>query len=171
MGLQLRCIVYIVTMNCSFSHDDSPCSAVGSSSTVVTLDSCKQDITTHLISLGVSSKRGWRTGSSTLSEKDLILNRAGVNEPEDNVTFMTVCPKHRQDLTWNWPGRKRKTCCYPSHKGEYKQMKDPRRVNFTISQEILTVHNAVVPVGSGECCVVLYLDFDIITSEGEHWCI
>ena len=48
---------------------------------------------------------------------------------------MTICPKHRRELTVDWRGRKSSTCSYPSHKGQRKQVKDPRRVNYAMSKE------------------------------------
>ena len=87
-------------MNCSFGSQESPCSSLGSSTTVLPLDACKQDVTAHLLGLGVSGKRGWRSQSPIITEKELILNRAGhFDLSEDRVAAMTICPKHRRDLT------------------------------------------------------------------------
>ena len=147
-------------MACSFASQESPCSSLESSTTVLPLDACKQDITAHLLGLGVSAKRGWRSQSPGITEKELILNRAGYFDlPEDRVAAMTICPKHRRDLTADWRGRKSTTCCYPLHEGERKQVKDPRRVNFTVSREIFGLHNSIVPIGSGE-----YYSFQIVSS-------
>ena len=63
-------------MNCSFSSEDSVCGPFGANSTILPLVKCEQDMTSHLISLGVNSKRG-RRSIPTLSESNLILNRAG----------------------------------------------------------------------------------------------
>ena len=137
-------------MNCSFVSQQSPCSSVGSS-TILPLNACKQDVTTHLVGLGVSSKRGWRSENQVITEKELILNRAGYFDlPEDRVAAMVICPKHRKELITDWRGRKKATCCYPLHEGQRKQMKDPRRVNFTLSKEIFVLHNSAVPIGSGK---------------------
>ena len=130
-------------MNCSFVSQQSPCSSVGSS-TILPLNACKQDVTTHLLSLGVSSKRGWRSENQGITEKELILNRAGYFDlPEDRVAAMVICPKHRKELITDWRGRKKATCCYPLHEGQ-------RRVNFTLSKEIFVLHNSAVPIGSGK---------------------
>lgn len=80
-----------------------------------------------------------------------MLNRAGYFDlPEDRVAAMVICPKHRKELTTDWRGRKNASCCYPLHEGQRKQMKDPRRVNFTLSKEIFVLHNSAVSIGSGE---------------------
>ena len=119
-------------MNCSFASQESPCSSYGSSTNVLPLDACKEDITPQLLGLGVSSKRGWRSEGIEITEKELILNRAGhFDLSQDRVAAMTICPKHRRDLTVDWRGRKSSTCCYPSQKGQRKQVKDPRRVNYS----------------------------------------
>ena len=124
------------------------------------LDACKEDITPHLLGLGVSSKRGWRSEGIEITEKKLILNRTGhINLSQDRVATMTICPKHRRDLTVDWRGRKSSTCCYPSHKGQCKYVKDSRRVNYTVSKEIFALHNAVVPVGSSECLLITLKSF------------
>ena len=54
---------------------DSPCGAEGVGLRICPLLSCTRDIESHLVSLGLGSKRG-ATGSK-VSEADLILNRAG----------------------------------------------------------------------------------------------
>ena len=42
-----------------------------------------------------------------ITEKELILNRAGhFDSSQDRVATMTICPKHRRDLTVDWRGRK-----------------------------------------------------------------
>ena len=83
-------------MNCSFA----------SSANVLPLDVCKEDITPHLLGLGMSSKRGWRSEGIEITEKELILNRAGhFDLSQDRVAAMTICPKHRRDLTVDWRGR------------------------------------------------------------------
>ena len=47
-------------MNCSFGSEDSVCGPFGTNSTILPLVKCEEDMTSHLISLGVSSKRGRR---------------------------------------------------------------------------------------------------------------
>lgn len=147
-------------MKCSFASQETPCSSYGSSTDILPLDACKEDITPHLLGLGVSSKRGWRSEGIEITENDLILNRAGhFDLSQDRVATMAICPKHRRELTVDWRGRKSSTCCYPSHKGHRKQVKDPRRVNYAVSKEIFSLYNAVVPVGSGECLLITLKSF------------
>ena len=83
-------------MNCSFASQESPCSSYGSSTNVLPLDACKEDITPQLLGLGVSSKRGWRSEGIEITKKELILIRAGhFHLSQDRVAAMTICPKHR----------------------------------------------------------------------------
>jgi len=138
-----------VEVSCSFVSDDSPCGLLGIGSTLVPLQTCSQDMTAHLISLQVTSKRG--RGKTALSEKHLILNRAGLMTLTDDQTeAMTICPKHRRNLTTDWQGRKSSSCSYPGHKGQRKQLKSTRRVNALMSAEIHRMYNALVPIGSGK---------------------
>ena len=139
-------------MNCSFGSESSPCKAVGSSSQVhiLPLNACRRDVTNHLVSLGISAKRGW-LAQSTTTEKDLILNRSGKFDlPLEQEEILTICSKHRLELTLDWPGRKRSTCGYPIHTGVRKQIRNPRRVNLSVSREIYQHHGVVVPAGTGE---------------------
>ena len=64
-------------MNCSFGLEDSVCGPFGANSTTLPLVKFEEDMTSHLISLGVSSKRG-RRSIPTLNESNLILSRAGL---------------------------------------------------------------------------------------------
>ena len=107
----------------------------------------KLDMTSYLVSLSISLKRGWRS-SGTITERDLILNRAGhFDLNEEVIASMTICPKHRRELAVEWPGRKRLVCGYPIHKGKNKQILNPRRINMT-SQEIFKIHGVIVPAGT-----------------------
>ena len=53
-------------MNCSFSTGESSCSESGVGSTVLPLLACKRDMSSHLVSLGISGKRG--RGEAEVSE-------------------------------------------------------------------------------------------------------
>ena len=68
---------------------------------------------------------------------------------EEVQTAMTICPTHRKKLTSDWAERKGSTCSYPTHRGPRRRMKNVRRVNVIMSAEILEMHPAVVPIGSG----------------------
>ncbi|KAL9974162.1 hypothetical protein ACROYT_G011171 [Oculina patagonica] len=138
-----------VALACSFSSPDSVCSLEGTGSQIVPLLACKLDVNAHLLSLGVSSGQ---QQDSTVSEVDLILNRAGhFVVTNDEKLSMIICPRHRKKLTTDWPGRKSSTCSYPSHRGPRKSMKMPRRVNQTMSEEIYQIHHGIVPIGSAVC--------------------
>ena len=68
---------------------------------------CKDDMTSRLVSLGISGN--WRRrGEAEVSESKLILNRAGhigiLREEEKEA--LTISPKHRKHLTTDSPGRK-----------------------------------------------------------------
>ena len=136
-------------MNCSFQSEGSLCGVSGLGSGMLPLLACRRDMTSHLVSLGISGKRG--RGKTGITESELILNRAGlfgtVNEEE--IQAMTICPKHRKDLTTDWPGRKKHLCCYPSHKGQKTQLSLPRRINTSMSAEIFLQFNVIVPIGAG----------------------
>ena len=137
-----------VIMNCSFSTEESSCSESGVGSAILPLLACKRDMTSHLVNLGISGKRGRR--EAEVSESELILNRAGrigiLREDEKE----TICPKHRKHLTTDWPGRKYCICCYPAHQGLKKLLNLPRRVNAKMSAEIFVDFKKIVPIGSGE---------------------
>lgn len=135
-------------MSCSFGSKESSCGPFKRETTIIPLSSCTYDISDHLSStLCVSVKRS-AEDESILTEIDLILNRAGQFRADHSV--MTICPKHRRELTLDWPGRKRTTCTYPLHKGPYKQLKSLRRINSSMSMEIFNRFNQVVPIGSGK---------------------
>ena len=139
-------------MNCSFGSQFSPCVPLGlEQTTTIPLKACKRDISSHLVSLGVSGKR-WRATEANVNEEDLLLNRAGLfGSSQNEIQAMTVCSKHRKELTVLWPGRKQTTCCYPSHQGARKPMKSPRRINSHISDKVYEIYQVVIPIGSGKC--------------------
>ena len=128
-------------MNCSFGSEDSVCGPFGANSTIFLLVKCEEDMTSHLTSLGVSSKHG-RRSIPTLSESNLILNRGGLFglglQRTGEITFFFL--KHRRELTVEWEGRKSSMCSYPSHRGPTKQMKNVRGINISISEEVLACY-------------------------------
>ena len=69
---------------------------------------------------------------------------------EEEIQAMTLCPKHRKELTTDWPGQKGQLCCYPSHKGQKRQLSLPRHINASMSAEIFLQFNVVVPIGAGK---------------------
>ena len=81
-------------MECSFKNADSICGVFESDSRLLPLNACKSDIKSHLVVLGISGKRGWRSDSS-ITERELILNRAGLFDlDEEYIGTLTICPKH-----------------------------------------------------------------------------
>ena len=85
-------------MNCSFGSEESVCGPFGANCTFLPLVKCEEDMTSHLISLGVSSKRG-RRSIPTLSESNLILNRAGLfGLGLQRTGEMTICPHTGENL-------------------------------------------------------------------------
>lgn len=122
----------ISNMTCSFGSQDSLCGSYANNSTIIPLMKCEEDASSHLITLGVSSKHG-----QVMSERDLTLNRAGLfGLQSNNIALITICPKHRRKFTNDWPGRKSTTCRHPFHRGLRKQMKTVRRVNVSMSAEL-----------------------------------
>ena len=79
-----------VSASCSFSSPECSCSLEGIGSQILPLLACKLDMTSHLVSLGVSS--GKRTSQNEhVSEVDLILNRAGnLDATLDTVSDRTI---------------------------------------------------------------------------------
>ena len=54
-------------MNCSFSTEESSCSESGVGSAILPLLACKRDMTSHLVSLGISGKKRGR-GEAEVSQ-------------------------------------------------------------------------------------------------------
>ena len=57
-----------VIINCSFSTEESSCSESGVGSAILPLLACKRDMTSHLVNLGISGKRGAKFILRSLSE-------------------------------------------------------------------------------------------------------
>ena len=123
-------------MSCSFSTVHSVCGPTPYTRNephVIPLKSSKKDLTDYLINLSVSRSRGFGT---RINEADVILNRAGLHSlSEEDRERITVCPKHRYELTTPYQKLK-SSCSHPSHRGEVKKLKNPRRVNKQVSDEI-----------------------------------
>ena len=78
---------------------------------------CKQDMTSRLLSLRISGKRG--RGEAEVRKSELILTREGhiVILREEEKEALSISSKHRKHLTTDRPGRKNYICCYPAHQG------------------------------------------------------
>ncbi|XP_078361571.1 uncharacterized protein LOC144645581 [Oculina patagonica] len=138
-------------MSCSFSNENSVCGATPYAPTelhVIPLEACSKDLTEYLSKLGVSGSRGVGT---QVTESEVILNRAGLHSlSKEERGRITVCPKHRYELTTHYQ-KLSSSCCYPSHRGEARKLKNPRRVNKQVSEEIYEVYHVSVPIGSALC--------------------
>ena len=155
--------ILFLVMSCSFfSICGNECGAAANNptdSSVVSLKSCNKDVTNYLRTLGVSEKTGQHATSHT-SEEDLILNRAGLFDcacSADRTDFMTICPKHRKYLTFEWPGRMSTFCTYPVHGTTRLKRKgvQPPGVTKTVSERIFALFDALVPIGSDKHCFYL----------------
>ena len=137
-------------MSCSFSTVHSVCGPTPYTPNelhVIPLKSCRKDLSGYLTNLGVSASRGFGT---RINEADVILNRAGLHSlPEEDRERITVCPKHRYELKTRYQKLK-SSCSYPYHRGEVKKLKNPRRVNKEVSEEIYYEFQVSVPIGSGK---------------------
>ena len=89
-------------MNCSFKKTvGSECGSYYSDSTLLPLNSYNVDITSHLVVLGISGKRG-RSGGGQVSERDLILNRVGLfDKSEEFISALTVDLSKAQERTFD----------------------------------------------------------------------
>ena len=136
-------------MSCSFSTVDSVCVPTPYAPNeldVIPLKSCRKDLTDYVTYLGVSGSRGLGT---RINKADFILNHAGLHAlSEEDRQRIAVCPKHRYLLTTHYQKLK-SSCSHPSRRGEAKILKNPRRVNKQVSEEIYQEFQVSVPIGSG----------------------
>ena len=137
-------------MSCSFSTFDSVCGPTPYAPNelrVIPQKSCRKYLTDYLTTLGVSGSRGL---GKRINEADVVLNRAGLHSlSEEERERITVCPKHRYELKTHYQKLK-SSCSHPSHRGEAKKLKNPRRVNKKVSEEIYQDFHVSVPIGSGK---------------------
>ena len=68
---------------------------------------------------------------------------------EEERESIAVCPKRRYELTTHYQKLK-SSHSHPSHGGETKKLKNPRRVNKKVSEEIYQEFHVSVPIGSGK---------------------
>ncbi|PFX23631.1 hypothetical protein AWC38_SpisGene11813 [Stylophora pistillata] len=115
---------------------------------VIPLKSCRKDLTHYLTNLGVSGSRGF---GIQINKADVILNRTGLHSlSEEDKEKITVCPKHRYELTTHYQKLK-SSRSHPSHRGEAKKLKNPCWVNKQVSEEIYQEFQVSVPVGFVLC--------------------
>ena len=104
---------------------------------MISLIECVYDVTYHLKSCHLSRVK--------VTEYELILARAGNFHPShDEVTKLTVGPKHRHNLGKYW--RPLRTCQYPQHERRKTTFHSKNSVNWTMAQEIKDMFKT--PVGS-----------------------
>ena len=106
---------------------------------VIPLKSSREDLTDYL------AVRGSRGFGTQINEADVILNRGLHSLSEEDMERITVCPKHRYELTTHCQKLK-SSCSHPSHRGEVKKLKNPRRVNKQVSEEIYQEFQVSVPI-------------------------
>ena len=105
----------------------------------VELNSCNDDITSHLAKCHLSRE--------DISERDLILARVGLLDlDEKQIETINVCPKHRHSLGKFW--RPSKLCQYPEHVGKKTVVGGGHVINLKMMKEIKTLISHVVPIGS-----------------------
>ena len=126
-------------MSCSFSSSDRTCGPTPyapEDASIIPLRACRKDLS------GIGT-------SNILAEYELILNCAGFyNLSREDTEKRTICPKHRYELSTHFqqlPPR----CSYPIHRGEKKSLKNPRRVNKKVLEEMFSLYHVKVPIGSG----------------------
>ena len=128
--------------SCSFSAvTGGACGSSGGFIDCVALNSCDDDISSHLQKHHLSREN--------VCEKDLILARAGLLElTEEQVKNMTVCPAHRFTLGKYWQAPK--TCQYPKHHGKKTAVTGTHVINFKLAREIKNIFEEATAVGSCE---------------------
>ena len=130
-------------MSCLFSTVASVCRPTPYAPNelyVIPLKSCRKDLTDYLTNLGVSRSK------SRLRDRLMLFSIA-----PDCILYQrktAKCPKHKYELTTHYQKLK-SSCSHPSHGGEAKKLKNPRRVNKQVSEEIYQEFQVSVPIGSG----------------------
>ena len=112
---------------------------------IVPLLSCDKDISGHTSFLSITDVN---------SEVELLLARASIFSPPDDIQRLTICPFHRSSLGMGW-NRGSQTCRVPqeiSRHGEQgrKLPKADRGLSKAGSQMIMQLSQIFVPVGSGK---------------------
>ncbi|CAH3022547.1 unnamed protein product [Porites evermanni] len=69
---------------------------------------------------------------------------------------MTICPKHKRDLTVDWRGRKSSTCCYPSHNASTQASQGPTPCQLRNVQGNLCFTQCCCPSWVHYLCKVSY---------------
>ena len=107
---------------------------------------CKTDCS-QLVGSFVSSFMTWC--KEEVAESDLILNRAAFFDlTQEEKDAMSVCPKHRQMLGYEWLGQRNRTCSNPLKECK-NAPKVPTRVQYSWSQQLHQQQKIFLPAGSG----------------------
>ena len=136
-------------MSCSFATTNDICGPTPYAADkvdIIPLLTCRKNISDYLTNLGCS---GSRTNDIPV-EYEVILNRAGLHSlSREEKERMTVCPKHRYDLTTHYQ-KLSSYCSHPSHGSESRKLQNPRRVNKDVADEIYNWFKVSLPIGSGK---------------------
>lgn len=130
-------------MSCFLQSRSTVCGDSRGVSGLFCLLDCDDSIESHLASIHLSREN--------LTEKDLILARAGIFDLEDSVIgSMFVCAKHRHTYGKYW--RSKTYCQYPSHQGRPGRgqgVKSRYSINLDMAKAIYHMYGVLVCVGSG----------------------
>ena len=131
----------IVGGNCGFDRHDRK-----QDTEIVPLLACSKPTDNHRRGLGIFG---------TVDEVDLILSRAAIFTPPQNINSMTTCPLHCSKLGLGWTKGSNTKCRVPSEvsqhgKGCKKWPKCDRGIDKDDSKLILKKTGIFLPVGSGK---------------------
>ena len=122
---------------------------------VVLLKECNSDISNHLRSCHLSRAK--------VTDYGLILARAGIfDPPEERISQMTICPKHRHNLGKYW--RPLRTCQYPGHEGRKIALHCKNPINLQMAKEIQKMFISPVQVGSRKYLFYTFFTQNLINS-------
>ena len=143
------CIIKTVIMACSFYvMTGTDCGShprfQKHGNSIVSLNSCDNDITSHLEQL--------RVPPSITSEASLILARVGIFDCS-SFLHLTICPAHRRYLGIYWRS-KIKRCQVPDEIAGHRSISKKfvigdRGLGFFQSKKIMETIKILVPIGAG----------------------
>ncbi len=125
---------------CFFGVGKIECGESRGQKQVVLLKEYNSDISNHLRSCFLSRAKVTEYGL-------ILLARAGIfDPPEERISHMTNCPKHRHNLGKYW--RPLRTCQYPGHEGRKIALHCKNSINLQMAKEIQKLFISPVQVGS-----------------------
>ena len=120
-----------VEKTCSFSLIlNEHCGPNRGEEKIIFLRECVGEISNHL--------RRCHLSRENVTEIDIILARASAglfDLSRSKVKEMTVCPKHRNNLSRYWQSPR--TCQYPEHAGKFKKIDEGIVINLKTSNRDL----------------------------------